>query len=75
MEIHGGVVKRVAASFIVGAVAFVAVKRLLIGHHNSVHEHDEDEEEEEERQQLTAESPHGRENTLECHLYTVHFTL
>ena len=60
VKIHGGVVEGVAASFIVGAVAFVAVERLSVRHRNSLHKDGEEEEEEEEEEGVAAEEAKER---------------
>ena len=60
MEVHSGVVKSVAASFVVGAIAFVAMKGLFVRHRESVDENDEEEKEEEEEEGVTSEQPAKR---------------
>ena len=57
MQIHGGVVKGVATPLVVGAVAFVAVKRFVFRHPNPVDENDEEEEEEEKEQRVSPQQP------------------
>ena len=54
MEIHGGVVKSVAASFVIGAVAFVAMKGFLAVDWDAVNDDDDDEEGEEDEDEEMA---------------------